>query len=447
MNPRKFIDFFKTKSGITLLLIAGIFVGLAFISNVNSTKEAERKAKREGAPRTAPLSDKLPDPTKEQSYIVNLPFHPSIDSTAQSRRLIAQKERERRDAEKKESSKKEKPAKRTIQFLPTSAQPIQAPSQPKPANDDVASRQFVNPKEPFAPYGRMIRAELVTAVDSGNIRTPVMGLVTHDLYWNDKIIIPANSELHSVATPDRERNRIEVTGNWIVVLAKGGQYPEGSELVLQGTALDMDVEPESAQFGLSDGSAGLRGKILSNEDTWNTVKLFAASFLAGATEGLTERQTNAFGQSQVVPSMESGALQGTREVMETYAERIMELIDRDGAYVHVASGKQFYLYVTQPILLQDSKLAGTLAKPQLTNAQRQKLGGSTENGELEKLILSAKQDLAERRASNDAQNTANRLLQQQMLTPRPSDASRRIPSSNPQLPAINLSPTPTAPRQ
>jgi hypothetical protein len=124
----------------------------------------------------------------------------------------------------------------------------------------------------------------------------------------------------------------------------------------------MDKAPDGSIFGLTDGSAGLRGSVLTNEDGLNTIKLFTATFLAGAADGVTDRQTNAFGQSQVVPSLRSGALQGSREVMERYAQRILDLIERDGAYVRVPSGKQFYVYIRQPVIMRDAKLGATLAE-------------------------------------------------------------------------------------
>jgi len=160
-----------------------------------------------------------------------------------------------------------------------------------------------------------------------------------------------------------------VNGKWVVILAPGGAYPASSELILQGLALDMDLDAKDDRFGLSDGSAGLRGTILTNENTWDTVKLFAATFLAGASEGLTERQTNAFGTSQVVPSLKSGALQGSREVMEKYAARIMELIERDGVYVRVPAGKQFYLYIKETLQLSKARLGATLASNALISSE------------------------------------------------------------------------------
>ena len=64
----------------------------------------------------------------------------------------------------------------------------------------------------YAPAFRLVKCQLVNTVDSGNLSTPVIGLVTEDLCWNGKTIIRANSEVHSVASIDTVRERIASQG-------------------------------------------------------------------------------------------------------------------------------------------------------------------------------------------------------------------------------------------
>jgi hypothetical protein len=45
-------------------------------------------------------------------------------------------------------------------------------------------------------------------------------------------------------------------------------------------------------------------------------------------------------------------------VLAAYAQRIYESIQRDGFYVRIASGKQFYLYVLQTIDRADARVGG-----------------------------------------------------------------------------------------
>ena len=362
-DPRKIIGFFKTNPGKTVIFIVVLVAGLGVASQWTANKEKKPAAKV--AP-TAPSSEKQADPMETESYQVARDFAPAFDDPNAQRALLAMQAEEQRQKapQKPQQAEKPKPPKRLSIAILTSP-PVKEENRSQAREPAPVPEPLVNPKDAFAPYGRMLQCELVTTVDSSNISTPVVGLVTRDLYWNKKLLIPANSEVHAIAKADRSRNRIAVEGRWAVVLAKGGIYPEGSELLLEGVALDMDKAADGSTFGLTDGSAGLRGTVLTNEDGLNTIKLFTATFLAGASDGVTDRQTNAFGQSQVVPSVRSGALQGSREVMERYAERILELIERDGAYVRVPAGKQFYVYVRQPVLMRNAKLGATLAEKEV----------------------------------------------------------------------------------
>jgi hypothetical protein len=45
-------------------------------------------------------------------------------------------------------------------------------------------------------------------------------------------------------------------------------------------------------------------------------------------------------------------------VLQTYAQQIYDSIQKDGFYVRVPSGKQFYLYVLQTIDRADATLGG-----------------------------------------------------------------------------------------
>jgi hypothetical protein len=357
-DSRNIIGFFKSKPGATVIFIVLLIAGLGVASQWTAKKEKKPAAKAE---ETAPSSEVQADPMETESYQVSRDFAPALDDPNAQRALLARQAEELRQKAQPPKQEKPKPPKRLPIAILTKP-PVKEESRSEGREPAAGPAPLVNPKDAFAPYGRMLQCELVTTVDSSNISTPVVGLVTRDLYWNRKLLIPANSEVHAIAQADRSRNRIAVEGRWAVVLAKGGIYPEGSELMLDGVALDMDKAPDGSTFGLTDGSAGLRGTVLTNEDGLNTIKLFTATFLAGAADGVTDRETNAFGQSQVVPSLRSGALQGSREVMERYAQRILDLIERDGAYVRVPSGKQFYVYIRQPVLMRDAKLGATLAE-------------------------------------------------------------------------------------
>ncbi len=205
--------------------------------------------------------------------------------------------------------------------------------------------------EDFAPYGRLIPCELVITVDSSAIKTPIVGLVTEDVFHHGELIIPAGTEVHGSALVDRTRERIASNGRWTLV------WQDGKELNVSGLALDHELDPDTGSWGITDGSAGLRGKLLKT-DNLAEVKLYIATLLSGAASALTENQVTAFG-TFALPTLQNAPLQGAQSVLDRYAQQILQTIERDGFYVRVPAGKQFYLYVTQTVDEQDAKIGGT----------------------------------------------------------------------------------------
>ena len=203
----------------------------------------------------------------------------------------------------------------------------------------------------YAPFGRLISCETVITIESSKLDTPVIGLVTEDVWHNGQLIIPAGAEVHGRASLDRARERIAVSGKWVVVWRDGGPL-NGTELVLNGIALDRAKDDTTGEFGLRDGSAGLLGALIKTDD-WQEIKLFASTFVAGFAGGLQQlqNQPTALGGIAQVPiaSTRNAALQGTADVLNAYAKQIQETIAKDGFFVRVPAGKQFYLYVTETI--------------------------------------------------------------------------------------------------
>ena len=152
----------------------------------------------------------------------------------------------------------------------------------------------------YAPYGRLIPCELIVTVDSAAIRTPIIGLITEDVYHGGRLIIPAGTEVHGTAQTDRTRERIASGNSWTLV------WKTGEELTLSGIALDRETNPDGQGWGITDGSAGLRGRLIKTDDLAE-IKLFAATFLSGAASLLAERQQTIFGNSET-PSLGNAPL-------------------------------------------------------------------------------------------------------------------------------------------
>ena len=213
---------------------------------------------------------------------------------------------------------------------------------------------------PFAPYGRLIPCETVVTLESNRLETPVIGLVTEDVWHDGRLVVPAGAEVHGRAALDRTRERLAAQGSWRIVW-RTPDGDNGTELAVDGLALDREFDAATGTWGEHDGSAGLRGEVVKTGDD-RELKLFAATFLSTATAALqdTRSVTGLLGEASV-PAMtaRNASLSGTGAVLREYAQQLRDAITRDGFYLRVPAGKPFYLYVTEPIDRSRARRAGT----------------------------------------------------------------------------------------
>jgi hypothetical protein len=325
MSPRKFLNFLRSKTGLLILfLLATCVVLILANSRKNSGKDGNPADGKPGA-----LEPDLKKPQLIERITRDMvPFRPPT-------------------AEDKARKVTPAAAKRSE---------VEAPSLPPisiVAETPSTERKAKELSDDFAPFGRLIQCELIVTVDSSSINTPVIGLVTEDVYHHGHLIIPAGTEVHGSAQVDRVRERIASDGRWTLV------WQTGEELRVNGLALDREKDADEDGWGITDGSAGLRGRLIKRDDLAE-IKMFAATLLSGAAEAFTEKRATAFG-SFAVPSLTNAPLQGAQSVIDRYANQIQQSIERDGFYVRVPAGKQFYLYVTQTMDRADAKLGGGLA--------------------------------------------------------------------------------------
>jgi hypothetical protein len=320
MSPRKFFDFCQTKPGIFIVTLVVLAFGLVIV-NVQRKRVTPHDGfqAKPGAAQENEKPQLLETVTRAM-----VPFHPPGEEPAKATPIARKK-------------------------------PVQAPSVKLPPLTLVAETvvRETKPKErsaDFAPFGRLIPCKLIVTVDSSTINTPIIGLVTEDVFHHGRLLIPAGTEVHGTAQIDRVRERIASDRRWILV------WQTGEELPVNGLALDREHDQNGEDWGITDGSAGLRGRLIKRDD-FAEIKLFAATLLSGATEALTEKRSFAFG-TYALPSLQNAPLQGAQAVLDRYARQIEQSIERDGFYVRVAAGKQFYLYITQPIDRADAKIAG-----------------------------------------------------------------------------------------
>ena len=331
MKPRDFLNFFKTKSG-RLITFAALFAAGLVIFGVM------RKQHTSG----------------EDAVSVS-----PIGTNAVSRPQVVQTVQRPFDWFRPPLPKASPPASTN----PANASPQPLPNVPPRQPDlltpislfadgvaGIASTKKLSAA--FAPFGRLIPCETIITVDSSSIQTPIVGLVTENIYFSGKLIIPAGTEVHGMAQTDRQRERIAGNTSWTFV------WQDGQEMRIKAVALDREFDNSTnlSGWGITDGSAGLRGELIKS-DNLADIKLFAATFLSGAASALTEKQQTVFGPINS-PTLNNAPFAGAQSVLQTYAQQILDSIQKNGFYVRVASGKQFYLYILQTIDRADATLGG-----------------------------------------------------------------------------------------
>jgi hypothetical protein len=336
MKPRDFLNFFKTKSG-KLVAFAVLFAGGLIIYGAlhkhNPSIEDGIAVAPLGTNAVGGKPQVVQSVTRPMQVFNPPPPKPSTQSSTMTNPA---------------------PAKPSPQPLPNV--PPHQPDSLAPISlfaDMTAG--VARPKKlsaVYAPFGRLIPCETVITVDSSSMQTPIVGLITENIYYGGKLIIPAGTEVHGMAQTDRQRERIAGNTSWTLV------WQDGEEMSLKAVALDREFDNNTNQSGwaITDGSAGLRGEIITS-DNLADIKLFAATFLSGAANSLTEKQETVFGPVNA-PSLNNAPFQGAQAVLQTYAQQIYDSIQKNGFYVRVPSGKQFYLYVLQTIDRADASFGG-----------------------------------------------------------------------------------------
>jgi hypothetical protein len=249
---------------------------------------------------------------------------------------------------------------------------------PAPAQVRSPPRQ----KYPEAPAFRCLRCQLVNTIDSGNIATPIIGRVTEDLKRHGLVVIRKGTEVHGQAQVDTMRERIASRGDFTLIIHDPGrpQYDD-NQLVVSGIVLDREYDPEYDTYGLVDMSAGLPGQIIETGDK-RIIAAFVASFLSGmaqnagsTTNGVFGNRFytngNAIGTSALQNLAVNPAANGTASVLDLYAQEIMKTVQRDGFYIRVPAGTEFYLYVTEAIDLGKARSGETADEERLNRNERE----------------------------------------------------------------------------
>ncbi|MCB1224831.1 MAG: hypothetical protein KDK99_03365, partial [Verrucomicrobiales bacterium] len=150
------------------------------------------------------------------------------------------------------------------------------------------------------------------------------------------LIVPAGTQVQAAAAAGSKfRDRIDVRGTFTFIWA------DGSEYVINGIALDHQPLPDGT-FDLTDGSPGIRGRILKTDD-YAEFKLLVAEAVKGLMNNSQTQYQSIFG---LVPqnTNRNAALGSGSSAASAYAQVLAGRIEKDLEYVQVPAGTSFYIY-------------------------------------------------------------------------------------------------------
>jgi hypothetical protein len=307
---------------MALLLVVVLIAGVAFYLSkrtaqpVNSPPQVENKKGEVVAPETLKLEDKKVTLGEDRTA--------RIGSEQQVERFVVPTA---------------KPPPPTLVSTSGGKKQEQGPP-PYPKLVHVSSPPAAQPFEPaeptfFAPRGMLIKAALVITVDSSSLETPVLALTTEDVYWNRRLIIPAGTQVLAQAAQGRTRDRIAVTGAYTFIWADGREYN------INCVALDHERLSDGT-YALTDGSAGIRGQIVQN-DQYAELKILVAEALQGILNNNQQQFQSIYG---LVPQNNSrnAALGGGAQAASAYSGLLTQRLAADLDFVRVPAGTQFYIF-------------------------------------------------------------------------------------------------------
>lgn len=342
MNPRSVKNFLTSKFGIFVAFVAVLFSGLWIYGR---SELGQKEARRVASAKKAELGQ------------MQMPLDQGLENGVPQQAGATDGARAKGEG-------------RIVPFRPPAGpaapQPAKAAEQPKQPRKikyqtllaayaaDAAPRAEPPPPKRFVPYGTLLKCKLVNTVDSANLETPVIALLLEDVWQNGERVIPANTLVHGTARAGRIRDRVTANGTWRFV------WQDGRELAFNGIALDREYEHDIDGYGITDGSAGLKGRVLATDDL-QELKMLASAALSGFARGTQDRGQTALGTT-ITGSLSNGVREGVGEVFELYAHRTLREIEQNGYFVRVPAGKEFYVYVVETVNPEQAKVAGAKIK-------------------------------------------------------------------------------------
>lgn len=254
---------------------------------------------------------------------------------------------------------------RTVPAYQTAVKPYTPPIALYTASPSTVA---VDPDSISAPYGQLLRCELVLTVETSNLQTPIVALVTEPLWWNGVEIIPAGVIVHGTAASSGMRDRVGTGRNWVLTWPHRNDM-NGKTLILNATALACD-RTEST-WSDTDGSAGIKGQIISNEDQ-KKLLAYIASFISGLGDGMVEESEDTTGSTTTKTTggkFQDALGKALAKSAGDISSQLMKELAKNASYVKAQAGTEFYLYITQDIIINEAGKGKLIANVQQASTQ------------------------------------------------------------------------------
>lgn len=343
MNPRSVKNFLTSRFGVFVAFVAALFSGL-WLYGRSETEQTQAR--------------RVASATKGDVGRVQLPLDQGLEAGVPQQAGAPQGGRATKDG-------------RIVPFRPPAAAPVstpvkttETPKQPRKIKYQTLLAAYTptatqrsddaTPPKRLVPYGTLLKCKLVNTVDSANLDTPVIAILLEDVWQNGERAIPANTLVHGTARSGRMRDRVTASGTWRFV------WQDGRELAFNGVALDREYDQDINGYGITDGSAGLKGRVLATDDL-QELKMLASAALSGFARGTQDRGQTALGTT-ITGSLSNGVREGVGEVFDLHAQRTLREIEKNGYFVRVPAGKEFYVYVGETVNPDQAKVAGSKIK-------------------------------------------------------------------------------------
>lgn len=322
---------------VLLLVVVGIAAGVFFIKK-GSQQPVNAPVTKKGTPVAAAVAAQGIVP-EEKAVQLGSQRNTAIGSQESIDRFVA-------------PVPKKAPPPTILPTAPTTnGKKQKAPPFPKLVHVSTAAPEPYEPSAPklFAPRGMLIKAALVITIDSSALDTPVLALVTEDVYWNKKLIVPAGTQVIAKASSGRTRDRIGISGNFTFI------WTDGREYNINGIALDHERLPDGT-YGITDGSTGVRGQIIKN-DQYAELKILMAEALQGIMNNNQSQFQTIYGLAPE-NNTRNAALGGGSQAAAGYSQMLTKKLDEDLDFVRVGAGTQFYIFTTDVFEPELASVAG-----------------------------------------------------------------------------------------